>query len=111
MSKRISWEKLRPWPVYLTAAMLPFSLAATNLSKALLFLFAAATLGLGLLQRERPPGFSNLRTPAVVGLMLAALTLSLAYTSVPLAEAMHDLNKYGKLLLIPLVILLVRKRH
>ena len=111
MSKRIRWESIRPWPVYLTAAMLPFSLAATNLSKALLFLFAAATLGLGLLRGQRPPGFSKLLTPLVVGLMLGALVLSLSYTSVPLAEAWHDLNKYLKLLLIPLVILLVRTRR
>ena len=49
MSKRISWESLRPWPVYLTAAMLPFSLAATNLSKLLVVLVALAALGLALI--------------------------------------------------------------
>ena len=111
MSKRISWESFRPWPVYLTAAMLPFSLAATNLSKLLMVLFALVTLSMQFARREPLPGFSKLRTPMLVGLMLAALSLSLFYTVAPLEDALHDLNKYGKLLLIPLVLVLLRKRR
>ena len=111
MSKRISWESFRPWPVYLTAAMLPFSLAATNLAKLLMVLFALVTLSMQFVRREPLPGFSKLRTPMLVGLMLAALSLSLFYTVAPLEDALHDLNKYGKLLLIPLVLVLLRKRR
>ena len=111
MSKTISWESLRPWPVYLTAAMLPFSLAATNLFKLLMVVFALVTLSMHFMRREPLPGFSKLRTPMLVGLMLAALALSLLYTSAPLREALHDLNKYAKLLIIPLVLVLVRRRR
>ena len=111
MSKRISWENIRPWPVYLTAAMLPFSLAATNLSKLLMVLFALVALAIAALRRERLAVFFRLRTPVVIGAMLVLLTLSLAYTSAPLRDALHDLNKYGKLLLIPLVLVLLRQRR
>lgn len=107
----MSWESLRPWPVYLTAAMLPFSLAATNLFKLLMVLFALVALGLAFARRERLPQFSQVRTPVVVAVMLAALTLSLLYTSAPMGSALHELNKYSKLLLIPLVLLLVRNRR
>jgi O-antigen ligase len=111
VSKRISWESLRPWPVYLTAAMLPFSLAATNVSKLLMVLFALVALGLARARRQPLPAFANLLTPVLVALMLLALTLSLAYTAAPLDEALHDLNKYSKLLLIPLVLVLLRSRR
>lgn len=111
MSKRISWENLRPWPVYLTAAMLPFSLAATNISKLLIVLFSLATLTLHCLRREPLPAFRALRTPLLVAVLLAALALSLLYTVAPLRDALHDLNKYSKLLLIPLVLVLVRSRR
>lgn len=110
MSGTIRWESLRPWPAYLAAAMLPFSLAATNLFKLLMVLFALVTLGIAVSSRTPLPQFSRLRTPVMVAVMLAAMTLSLLYTSAPMDEALHDLNKYSKLLLIPLVLVLVRSR-
>ncbi|MDQ6881855.1 MAG: O-antigen ligase domain-containing protein, partial [Pseudomonadota bacterium] len=91
--------------------MLPFSLAATNLFKLLMVLFALVTLGVAFSSRTALPQFSRLRTPAMVALMLAAMALSLLYTSAPMDEALHDLNKYSKLLLIPLVLVLVRSRR
>jgi O-antigen ligase len=111
VSARIRWESLRPWPAYLAATMLPLSLAATNLFKVLMVLFALAALGIAFTTRTPIPGFSRLRTPIVVALMLAAMTLSLLYTSAPMHEALHDLNKYSKLLLIPLVLVLLRSRR
>ena len=110
MSGRIGWESLRPWPAYLAAAMLPFSLAATNLFKLLMVLFALVTLGIAVSRRTALPEFSRLRTPLLVAFMLAAMTVSLLYTSAPMDEALHDLNKYSKLLLIPLALVLVRSR-
>lgn len=111
VSKTISWESIRPWPVYLTGAMLPFSLAATNISKLLVILFALASLALAALRRERLPAFKQLLAPLTIGVMLAVLALSLAYTSAPLPDALSDLNKYGKLLLLPLVLVLLRTRR
>jgi len=43
--------------------------------------------------------------------MLAALAASLAYTSAPYPQALTDLGKYGKLLVIPLILVLVRTRR
>ena len=111
MSKRIRWESVRPWPVYLTAAMLPFSLAATNIAKVLMLAFAVVALWQAAVRREPLPVFLRLRTPLVIGLMLALLSLSLAYTSAPLRDALHDLNKYSKLLILPMVLLLLRQRR
>lgn len=111
MSERIRWESLRPWPAYLVAAMLPFSLAATNLFKLPMVLFALVALGIAFAKRERLQQFSGLRTPTMVAAMLAAVTLSLLYTSAPIGDALHDLNKYSKLLLIPLVLVLLRSRR
>ena len=111
MSKRISWESVRPWPVYLIAAMLPFSLAATNLAKALMLVFALVTLGQAALRHEKLQAFARLRTPIVIAAMLLLLALSLTWTSAPLREGLHDLNKYGKLLIIPLVLVLLRQRR
>jgi O-antigen ligase len=97
--------------VYLTAAMLPFSLAATNIAKLLMVLFALAALGQAALRHEVLQPFRRLRTPLVIGAMLVLLALSLAWTSAPLREALHDLNKYGKLLIIPLVLVLLRQQR
>ena len=111
VSNRISWESVRPWPVYLTAAMLPFSLAATNIAKVFMLVFAVVALGQAAVRRESLPVFLRLRTPLVIGVMLALLALSLAYTSAPLNDALQGLNKYSKLLLLPMVLLLVRHRR
>jgi O-antigen ligase len=107
----MSWESLRPWPVYLTAAMIPFSLAATNLFKLLMVLFTLVALGVDLARHQRLTVLRQLRTPAVVLLMLATLAVSLTYTTAPLHDALHELNKYSKLLLIPLALVLLRRRR
>ena len=111
MSEKSKWENLRPWPVYAMAASIPFSLAAANLSKFFMFIFGLAVLGLAIARRNPLPQLAQLRTPAVILLMLAALALSLAYTSAPPAEALNDFAKYGKLLVIALVPALVRTRR
>jgi O-antigen ligase len=93
------------------AAVVPISIAATSISKLIMFIFALVVLGTAVARRKPMPQLSQLRTPAVVLLMLAALALSLAYTSAPLARGLNDLVKYGKLLVIPLVLALVRTRR
>ena len=111
MSKTISWESIRPWPLYVTAAMLPFSLAGTNVGKVLMLLFALAAVVEMAVRREKPQALLQLRTPLVIVVMLLVLTLSLAYTQAPMDDALHGLNKYTKLLVIPMVLLLVRSRR
>jgi O-antigen ligase len=93
------------------AAAVPLSVAAVSISKALIFLFGLVALGVGFAQRRRMAQLRRFRTPAMIVAMLAALALSLAYTTAPIDLALSDLGKYGKLLEIPLVLLLVRTRR
>ena len=111
MSERFSWESLRPWPAYAVAASVPISLAATNIFKAVLFVFALVVLLLAMARRDRPAQLRTLRTPMAIALMLAGLILSLAYTSATLPQAAHDLVKYSKLLTIPLLLVLIPSRR
>src|SRR6185369_17266742 len=87
VSEKSKWESLRPWPVYAMAATIPFSLTATNLFKFFLFMFGLIVLGLAVARREPLPQLAQLRTPAVVLLMLGALALSFTYTAAPADEA------------------------
>ena len=111
MSVIKSWETMRPWPVYALAAVVPISLAAASIIKVIMFFSGLAVLGMAVARRRPMPQLAPLRTPAVALVMLAALALSLAYTSAPLAEALHDLSKYHKLLIIPIVLALLRTRR
>jgi O-antigen ligase len=98
------------WPVYGLCAFLPLSIAGIGVFKLLTLLTGLAVLLVALVQIKP---VAALRTgPSLLALaMLAALALSLSYTSVPLAEALNVFTKYSKLLLIPAVALLVRNRQ
>jgi O-antigen ligase len=106
-----SWESLRPWPVYAMAVSVPISLAATSISKLIMIVFGLVVLGMAVARGKALPQLTQVRTPAVVLLMLAALAFSLAYTSAEPLQALNDLGKYGKLLVIPIVLALVRTRR
>lgn len=111
MSERKSWESIRPWPVYAIAAALPISLAASNIVKLAILVFALIVLARAAMQRERLPHFRALLTPVVIALMLVTLVLSLAYTSATLEQGVRDILKYSKLLLIPLLLVLLPSRR
>lgn len=101
----------RPWPVYLMAFAVPLSMAATSIAKALVLLAALAVLLHGLARGKRSADFRTLASPALVLAMLAALGLSLAWTDASASESLAGLVKYGKLLVIPLVLVLLRDRR
>lgn len=103
-----SWEKLRPWPVYLLAAAIPVSLAATNIAKLLALLACVVILAGAVLRRTPVLALGRLWCVPLILLMLALTALSLFWTSAPASEALGDVIKYSKLLLIPAVVLLVR---
>ncbi|MGE0332755.1 MAG: O-antigen ligase family protein [Ramlibacter sp.] len=108
MAQLGSWETLRPWPVYMLAAFIPLSLAATNVAK-LLALLACAVVLCGAIRRRQPdPALKRLLSVPAALLMLAALALSLAWTTEPGAQALSHVLKYSKLLLIPAIVLLIR---
>lgn len=100
-------RNLLAWPVYGLCAFLPLSIVGIGVFKLLTMLTALAVLIIALIKGRQ---LVELRTaPAVLALcMLGALALSLTYTSVPIPEALSVLTKYGKLLLIPAIVLLLR---
>lgn len=100
---------VRPWPVYLLAAAMPISIAAVNVSKALLLLTLAAALCVDRdLRTHARRLFNEFASVKWVLLALAVFGLSLAYTVVPLAEGFRGWAKYAKLLFIPLLLLSLR---
>lgn len=90
------------------AASVPISVAATSLSKLLVLLTGAAAVAVAALSGARLSELKSMWTPRVVLLMLAALTLSLTYTSAPWDAAITDIGKYAKLLVIVLIPVLIR---
>lgn len=103
-----SWETLRPWPVYMLAASIPLSLAATNIAKLLALLASLMVLAGAIRRRQPDEALARLKSVPAVLLMLAAMALSLAWTTEPGPQALGDVVKYSKLLLIPAIALLVR---
>ncbi len=98
------------WPVYGLCAFLPLSIAGVAVFKLICLLTGLAVLLTCLAQGKTAAHLRN--APTVIALlMLAALTLSLSYTSVPLTEAVSALTKYGKLLLLPAIAVLIRSRQ
>jgi len=102
------WEAVRPWPVYLLAAFVPLSLAATNVAKLLALLFALVALYTDRQPVDRGRALSSFWTVWAVLALLFALTVSLTYTTAHWTDALGDLGKYSKLLLIPAIFLLLR---
>ncbi len=89
---------------------MPLSIAGIGVFKLLTTLTALLVLVVAIAKGRR---LIYLRTgPTVLALcMLGALAASLLYTSVGLEEALGVFAKYGKLLLIPAVAILIRSRE
>ena len=101
-------ERWRPWPVYLMAAAVPISMAATSLSKALILMSGLAILLGGLIKGEPRARLREFSSIPVLLAMLAALAVSICYTAAPWPLALGDWGKYAKLILVPLILLLIR---
>ena len=86
-------------------------MAIISLSKLLLFLCGLAILVFA--QREPKTGkrLNQAYTPVAVLLTLLAFSASLFWTVAPLADALGSLAKYGKLLAIVLMMVLIRDRR
>ena len=111
MQNRSALERLRPWPVYLMAAALPVSMAATSIAKLLIALVGAAVLLQAMAQRRPLVRLDRLLSLRLAGLILLALGLSIGYSSVPWTQALGDWGKYAKLIVIPLILLLLRSER
>lgn len=89
----------------LSALALPISTAATSVGKVLLLVCAAIVL----LARALPDSGERVRldTVVVVLALIALLAASLGWTVADSTSALKDLVKYGKLLVIPALIVLL----
>lgn len=103
-------KRLRGWPVYALAASVPVSIAAVSLSK-LAVLLVALWLLLYPDQRDATPYRWGDWSTGVVLFFLAALAMSMIYSTAPWQIAAIDLVKYVKLLLIVLIPYLISTRE
>lgn len=96
------------------AASVGLAMAFISMAKLLLFVCALVCLTRLLMSPGQKPGFkasfTASTTPAVL-LVLATFALSLFWTVAPPDEAYGSLAKYGKLLIIVMLLLLVRTRR
>jgi len=97
--------------VCLAAASVGLPIAIISIAKILLLLGGTAILLTGKPASAAEPAKGRLKyTPIAVLLVLAAFAISLLWTTASSAEAMSSLGKYGKLLMIPLIVALLRSR-
>lgn len=96
--------------VYLMAAAVPISMAATSVSKLLMIAIGLVTLVVSIARQHMLLPLNTFGTVKVTLLMLAALSLGIVHTEATLPNAFADLGKYGKLLILPMALILLRSR-
>jgi O-antigen ligase len=97
--------------ICMAAASVGLSMAIISISKLLLIICGLATLL--FTQRVSEPGkrLAGMSTPVAVLISLFAFSLSLFWTVAPPADALGSLAKYGKLIVIVLMVLVIRDRR
>jgi O-antigen ligase len=107
----IKTVNLRLLLVCIAAASVSLPIALISIAKTLLLVGGAAILLFRKRDSGRDAAEQKLRlTPKAVLLVIAAFAVSLLWTTAGEAEALSSLGKYGKLLMIPLVVLLIQNR-
>jgi O-antigen ligase len=101
-------DTIRPWPVYLMAAALPFSMAAISIAKVGILMAGLIALVWAICRRSPFANLRDLHSVKLVLALLCALMLGITYTDVPAAQALGDWGKYAKLVIIPLTVVLLR---
>ena len=96
--------------ICLSALSVGLSMAVVSIAKLLILLCGAAFIVAGASQTRRKTGYGA-ATPIAVLIALAALAASLTWTVAPSSDALTSLGKYGKLLVIPVLMVLVRSRR
>lgn len=95
----------------MATASVGLSMALISISKFLLLICGLTTLILA--QRRHQPGHlpAGMRTPIAVLVVISAFALSLFWTVAPQADALGSVAKYGKLIVIALMLHLIRDRR
>lgn len=95
----------------MAAASVGLSMALISIAKFLLLLGGAAALFWASHSHGVASRLARSATPRVVMLILCVFALSLFWTEAPEADALGSLAKYGKLLVIVLLLALIRDRR
>ena len=96
--------------VYLAAVSVALPVAIIGLAKVLLFLFALTALSTGWWRKAAGTWPANWTSKAILLAMLV-FAVSLIWTTAPLPDALHAVEKHGKLLLIPILLSMIRSRR
>ena len=97
--------------VCMAAASVGLSMVFISLAKLMLVICGLATVLFARRAMTTGQPLAGLKTPVAVLLVLFAFALSLFWSVAPQAEALNALAKYGKLMNIVLLLLLVRNRR
>ena len=92
------------------AASVGLSMALISIAKLLLFIVAIFSLVKFRPVQAGQPTIHGSYVPAFILVMLAVCGASLLWTTAPISEALNSLGKYGKLLLIAVLIAIIRTR-
>ncbi len=92
----------------LAAASAGLSVVIISLSKILLVITALVVLLRGKPVLAEESSWQNMWTPRLVLVILFAFALSFLWTSAPMAQALGAMGKYGKFLVIPALLVLIR---
>jgi O-antigen ligase len=92
----------------LAAASAGLSVAIISLSTVLLVITALAVLLRGKPGTDARASWQSMWTPRLVLVIVFAFALTLLWTSAPMAQALGAMGKYGKFLVIPALLVLIR---
>ena len=95
----------------MVAASMGLSIAFISIAKLLLLICAVATLVKVRQPVETGHSVTARATPVMVLVCLLAFSLSLIWTVAPAADALGSVAKYGKLLVLVLMLVLIRTRR
>lgn len=95
----------------LVAASVGLSLALISISKLLLVVCFLVLMVRGIGAPARLAALTDLWTPRLVAVVILLFICSLLWTTAPLYQALGALGKYGKFLVIPALLVMVRTRR
>jgi O-antigen ligase len=97
--------------ICMAAASVGLSMAIISIAKFLLLICGMATLLFAKRAPEASKPLARMCTPVAVLVTIFAFSLSLLWTVAPQADALGSVAKYGKLIVIVLMALLIRDRR
>ena len=97
--------------ICMAAASVGLSMVIISIAKLLLLICGLGTLLFAQRARVADTPLAGARTPIAVLVAIFAFAISLLWTVAPQADALGSVAKYGKLIVIALMLLLIRDRR